>query len=329
MAKRDYVSEIAEIRGRTGPHDWDNGITKLLFLTTAAEKIQHEGEELGYFPVAAIAALEVYFRWEINGLIDSGDARYVNSLKVDDLPLKITHELLVAVHGKRITIGELVAHAVRLSDLDGIDGTMGRLLGVNFLDLVKDSRDPELRREHGEGAPAVIRDPSQTFARVKRTFELRHIICHEAHLSSPVSIAEVKQLCSSCYEFARASRYAIAHHQNPNAPLTLNEAYLAASGRVRALENEMNAVEKEILSALPSSERRWFEEMQRSWKVFVENEGDFIASQQMNGNRGELYKKSNCEGLYKARLKHLTEYAAKLDVAYPTESASGADPKIA
>jgi hypothetical protein len=48
------------------------------------------------------------------------------------------------------------------------------------------------------------------------------------------------------------------------------------------------------------------------WKVFVESEGDFIASQQVNGNRGELFKKSTSEGLCKARLNHLTEYAGRL-----------------
>jgi hypothetical protein len=312
MAKRDYVSEIEEIRSRTGSPNWNNGITKLLFLATATGKVEVEGEQLGYYPVAAIAALESYFRWEIKGLIDSGDPRFLNALRVDDLPLKISHELLVAVHGKRITIGELVAHAVRLGDLDGINATMGKLLGAGFLDLVKDSRDPESRREQGENAPTVIRNPNETFACVRRTFELRHIICHEAHLSNPVTIDEVKQLCASCYEFARASRYAIAHHQNPNAPLTLDEAYQAASERLRLLEDEMKVVEKRILSELPLTQQKWFEEMQRSWKVFVESEGDFIASQQMNGNRGDLYKKSTSEGLYKARLNHLTEYAGRL-----------------
>ena len=116
--KRDYVGEIEEIRGRTGPSDWDNGITKLLFLITAASKLQTENAELAYYYVAAIAPIEVYFRWEIKRLIDSGDPRYLNNLKVDELPLKITHELLVAVHGKRITIGELVAHSVGLSNLE-------------------------------------------------------------------------------------------------------------------------------------------------------------------------------------------------------------------
>ena len=312
MTKRDYVSEIEEIRSRTGPPHWDNGITKLLLLATATKKVQQQGEELGYYPVAAIAALESYFRWEIKGLIDSGDARYLNALRVDDLPLKISHELLVAVHGRRITIGELVAHVVRLNDLDGINGTMGKLLGMSFLDLVKDSRDSDLGHEQGKNAPTVILNPTETFARVKRTFELRHIICHEAHLSIPVTLDEVIQLCSSCYEFARASRYAIAHHQNPNAPLTLNEAYQAASERLKLLENEMNAVEEQIYSALPPLEQKWFEEMQRSWKMFVENEGNFIASQQMNGSRGQLYKKSNSKDLYKARLNHLTEYAGRL-----------------
>jgi len=84
----------------------------------------------------------------------------------------------------------------------------------------------------------------------------------------------------------------------------------------------MNAVEERILSALPSSSQKCFEEMRQSWRAFVENEGDFIASQEMNGNRGELHKQSNSEGLYKVRLNHLTEYAAKLDVERPAVATS-------
>ena len=73
--------------------------------------------ELAYFPVAIIAAIETYFRWEIRRLIDSlVTERYVNSLRVEETPLRISHDLLVAVHGERVTIGKLIAYSVRLSN---------------------------------------------------------------------------------------------------------------------------------------------------------------------------------------------------------------------
>jgi len=308
-AKRDYVAEIEEIRRRTGPSSWDNGITKLLFLSMQTARLETEGEELAYFPVAAIAAIESYFRWEIKGLIDSGDVRFINNLKVDELPLKLSHALLVAVHGKRVTIGELISHSVRLNNLDAISKTMGQLLGTDFLALVKDARDPELRRKQGESAPTVLPSADESFARVKRTFELRHIICHEAHLSSPVRLDDVKELCSSCYGFARASRYGVAYQVDPYAPLTLQDAYEAASERVRVLNVEIQAVEKSISSGLPSVMQNTFDAMQQAWRLYVARESDFNASHHMNGNRGALYEQLATESLFKARLDKLKEYA--------------------
>jgi hypothetical protein len=316
-AKRDYIAEIEDIRQRTGPSAWDNGITKLLFLSMQAAKLEAQSEELGYFPVALIAAIEVYFRWEIKSLLDSGDLRYINNLKLDDLPLKLSHDVLLAVHGKRVTIGELVAHSVRLSNLEAISKTMGELLGTDFLVLAKSARDPELRRSQGENAPTILLSPGSTFGQVQRTFDLRHIICHEAHLRSPVQLGEIKDLCSSCYEFARASRYGIAFHIDPGAPLTLNEAYEAARSRVRVLEGEIQAVEKDISSRLVPPMQDAFAAMQNAWRLYVAREGDFDASHHMNGNRGALYAQLGIESLYRSHLEKLKDYSMKYDPARP------------
>ncbi|HUO36244.1 MAG TPA: hypothetical protein VMU43_14745 [Candidatus Acidoferrum sp.] len=316
-ARRDYIAEIEEIRDRTGPPDWDNGITKLLFLCVQSAKLETESEEVGYFPVATIAAIESYFRWEIRRLIDSGDARFINGLTIEELPLKLSHSLLIAVHGRRISLGELIGHSARLNNLDEINKTMSQLLGTDFLVLVKDARDPELRREQGQNAPTIITSANDTFESVKRTFELRHIICHEAHLAGPVRLTEAKQLCLSCYEFAQASRYGIAYYKNPDAPLTLEEACKAAKGRARVLDNEIRSVEAGILSTLPLPMQKVFQEMQNAWRLFVQRQAEFDASPHMNGNRGVLYEQLTIESLYGTRLNELKKYTEKAKGAAP------------
>jgi hypothetical protein len=310
-AKRDFVGEIQEVRGRTGPAEWDNGITKLLFLCTQMQTLQKESEQNAYFLVACVAAIETYFRWEIRRLIDSADAQYINNFRLEDSPLKISHDLLVAIHGKRVTIGELIAHSARLSNLDAINKIMSQLLGTDFLDLVKDAREPESRREGGD-APTVIRSLGDTLTRLRRAFELRHIICHEAHLMTPVRLDEVRELCSSCYEFVCASNYGIKYHENPNAPLTLEDAYEAARERVRVLEIQIKAIEELITSKVDPLMHQAFDAMQSAWKLYVEREADFNASPHMNGNRGALYEQLAIESLYKKRLDKMKEYAGKV-----------------
>jgi hypothetical protein len=307
--KRDFVGEIEEIRSRTGPPDWDNGITKLLSLCMQMKTLEHESPELAYFPVASVAAIETYLRWEIRRLIDSNGARYINNFRVDESSLRIGYDLLVAVHGKRVTIGELVAHSVRLNNLEAINKTMSHLLQTEFLDVVKSARDPESRREKGETAPTVITAASDTLARVKRTFELRHIICHEAHLGVDVRLAEVKELCPACYEFVLASRYGIAYYEDPDAPVTLEEACKAARERVEALDIQLKAVENRIISKLGGPPLEAFNAMQNAWRKYVEQEAGFDASHHMNGNRGAFYEQITTERLYNTRLEEMKKYA--------------------
>jgi hypothetical protein len=175
-AKRDLVTEIEEIRGRTGPSGWDNGITKLLFLCTQVNKLTDETEEQSYYPVACVAALEVYFRWEIRNLIDSGDARFIRNVRIDELALRIDHDLLIAVHGQRVTVGDLIAHAVKLNNLDAVNKSIGQLLQADFLDLVKNARDPEERRAQGENAPPIIRSISDVLTKVRHVLSASHYL---------------------------------------------------------------------------------------------------------------------------------------------------------
>ena len=312
-AKRDLVGEIEEIRSRRLPSDWDNGITKLFFLCEQTRRLHQEDEQNAYFLVASIAAVETYFRWEVLSLIDSGGDTHISNLKLDDLPLRWGHDLLLALHGRRVTIGELVAHSVRLSNLDAIAKIMSQLLQIDFLALVKDARSPELRREEGLNAPTVIRSATETIPRVKRAFELRHVICHEAYLNVPVSCDEVKELCCACYTFVLASHYGIAYYKNPNAPLTLAEAYDAAEKRVGVLDAKLKEIERLIRSNLAPPMPDAFDAMQEAWRSYVEREAEFNASGEMNGNRGLLYARLASENLYRKRLTELREYARRID----------------
>src|SRR4029077_11097832 len=130
-------------------------------------------EEQSYYPVACFAALEVDFRWEIRNLVDSGDTRFIKNVRVDELQIIIDHDLLIASHGKRVTIGELIAHSVSFSNLDAINRTMGQLLRADFLDLVKNARDSEERRAQGENAPLILPSISDTLAKVSKSADER------------------------------------------------------------------------------------------------------------------------------------------------------------
>lgn len=306
MSKRDYIGEIEQIRNRTGPSEWDNGITKLFWLSEKVKLIS-DAEENAYFIVASIAAIESYFRWEIRQLIDSGNESYVNNFRLNEL-FKLNKEHLVAVHRRRVTVGELAAHSVRLNNFGAICDIMTQLLGTDFVALIKGARYPEPKANNGEVAQVVIGSFPDMKKRLDRTFELRHMICHEAHLDSETTAEEIKELCATCYRFVLASRYSISLFDDPNPPRTLSEEIASAAEELKALESLLESEEHRITSDLHDPlAKDAFGRMQHSWRQYAQHEGEYDASLHMNGSRGAVQYKRSLIYLYKRRLDDLED----------------------
>lgn len=286
--RRDVLAEIEEVRSRmTAVDDFDSGILKLLTILMSTEKLKSDAQEdelHAYFIVACIAAIETYFRWQIRRIIDSGDERFLNNIRLDDLPIRLSHDVAVALIGKRLTVGELVAHSVGFSSFEQVAGFMTRLLATDFVRLVAETR------EAGHPEKPVLEDPAQVIADVKRALELRHIICHEGQRMHSIPNTEIKRLSSSCYMFARGCHYAVARFLNPAGPTTREDEYRATSIKEEALRSSLKSVEETFAEGHLhlKMEQEAFRAMEDAWSAYVDREAVFFASLQMNGNQGGL-----------------------------------------
>lgn len=286
--KRDLLAEIEDIRSRTTAiDDVDSGMLKLLSIMMSTEKLSDDGQEdelHAYFVVASIAAIETYFRWQIRRVIDSGDRRFLNNIRLDDLPIRLSHDVAVALTGRRLTIGELVAHAVGFSKFEQVVGFMTSLLATDFVLLLETTREPE------DPETPVLKDTAKIIADVKRALELRHILCHEGQGTYPVPNSEVKRLSRSCYIFARGCLYAVARFLNPSGPVTRENAFKLTTAKEGVLQDSLRALEATFAGDHLHSqmEQGAFHEMEEAWGTYVRREATFFASVQMNGNQGEL-----------------------------------------
>jgi len=128
--KRDIVTEIAAIRARSfrfaGTTPWRMGRLRSAFT----EDAQLDQELLRYFPVGIVACVEGFFRQAIKELLDSGGPfyqRFASSAQSKDLKLDL--EVIAAITGQTVTVGEIAAHHLPLSSLDPIESIMAVLLG--------------------------------------------------------------------------------------------------------------------------------------------------------------------------------------------------------
>ncbi|RJS91988.1 lysozyme inhibitor LprI family protein [Salinisphaera sp. Q1T1-3] len=280
----DIIQEIADVRQRRRFGKAMPELIMRLFALEQAFKNQpsHQDELINYFPVALIACLEGYFRMAIKDLVDAGEPFLSNAEKPAS-SIKIDFSILRAVHGRTITVGELVSHGVKLSRLDHVDAALSHLLGNGFLDVLRTVSDRWEHEVKGEERAPILQEPDKTFADVSRMFELRHIICHEIPSAYEISREEIERCFESCASFLRAADELLSESMNPGAPLTQTAMNIAAG---ESLENK----QKELAEAISSLETKLdekgveaFRKSQDSWVAYSEAWADFVADESASG----------------------------------------------
>ena len=141
-----------------------------------------------HFPIGGIACIEGWFRMAVADLINHGNP-YRNNIK-EYKDISLTIESVLAIQEQSVNIGELVAHFIKLRDLENIIGNLSFIIGKDFVPLFEATQvSPCSSKTVGE---AFNKDA--IFDGVEKSFELRHIFCHE--LASKVKYN--KQLIENC-----------------------------------------------------------------------------------------------------------------------------------
>lgn len=211
---RDLIQEIIEVRSRRGSDVLFEPFIRLSQIESSFESRQALSPELlRYFPVGLVACLEGFFRIAIKQIVDRGGVYLDNAEKLF-ATVKPDFNALKALHGQKITIGELAAHQVPLNRLENIQSHLSTLLGKDFLKELRSVTEPQWLMEE-EAPQPILPEPDTTFASVTRTFELRHIICHELATKFDVSLAELERCVFGTVLFLKAAQAYLEEVLNP------------------------------------------------------------------------------------------------------------------
>jgi hypothetical protein len=280
---RDIIQEIADVRQRRRFGSAMSELPMRLFALEHAFKRHDkiETELTRYFPVALIACVEGYFRMAIKDLVDSGEPFLTNAERPAS-SLKLDFSLLRAVHGKAVTVGELVAHGVQLSRLEHIEAILSSLLGRGFLDALRTTTDRWAHEIKGKPVAPILSRPEDVFADVARTFELRHIICHEIASAYEIESEEVARCFESCASFLRTADELISETIHPGAPLTQTDMNIAAGESLNEKKKRLAEAITVLKSRLDESEWVAFEEAQVNWQLYCNSWANFVAGERAN-----------------------------------------------
>ena len=192
MRHRDYISEIeaklSHLHARSPREELFHrrvfAVVRMMRTARQLEKTSElRPEMLRASAIGYIACVEGYFRIAMANLIDGSPvyranvARFADSLRSADL---------IALYDRKVTLGHYVAHLLPINNVSDIDGNMSKIIGQDFLHLVKRHRIgvPE--------SPPLGKISPKCVMYLDSLFKLRHVFAHELATKFPVRARSIE-----------------------------------------------------------------------------------------------------------------------------------------
>lgn len=221
--------------------------------------------------------MESLFREVVKQLIDFGYPYSKNAEIFNKSEIKFDFKIVTQIQGKTISVGDFISHLLPLSNLEDINYTMTNLIGEDFLSSLKSVVDSWHDDETQTYEP-IIKNASAVYQDVKKTFELRHIYCHEFTGIDIVEPEIIKRCFYNTKLFLEATSCLIRHLIAPTAPKTQAAMNKLAFDEFNQAEAEMNKIYEQVLNILSIGRKGQLEEAQNQWVEFREKQVDFLAN---------------------------------------------------
>ncbi len=139
-----------------------------------------------------------------------------------------------------MTIGEFVSHILPCNNLDDINSNLSTLIKIDFLDSLKKYNRKSIFDEVNETSKMFRDNSSQIISDIKRTFELRHIFCHEFFANVKIAPEEILGCLQSAEIFLSHVNDFIWNLLHPDAPETQLEMNMKAGKDFELIDNELS-----------------------------------------------------------------------------------------
>ena len=154
--RRDYIKEIETKRAHDGREIF--GVLRLGFIRNAFERVKEDAELRRYFPLALIALLEGFVRHSLRTLLDHKAEclrQFLGSTWAKDQRFDLG--ILTAIAGRKISVGELVAHLIPIKSFETVDSALSAALGQSFAVQLRTVRKmtPEYQPDNESNVPVL------------------------------------------------------------------------------------------------------------------------------------------------------------------------------
>jgi hypothetical protein len=275
---RNIINEITLLKGRSeygSRHEFTSRLEEI--QRTIQENLEiggtHNKELFRYVPIATVACFEAFFRSTIKELIDFGKPYSDNVVKFNQAKnVKFDFDIVNAIQTKTVTVGEFISHVLPCNNFDDINHNLSTLAKIDFAADIKQFNkgsefDPQnISKTFYDNYGQIVQD-------VKRTFELRHIFCHEFASNFKIDLNEIIRCFENSKIFLTQTNLFIWALLYPDAPETQFEMNEKANKDFEKIDNELKILIKEIISATKKDEfnntnEPMFLESIEKWKAY-------------------------------------------------------------
>lgn len=279
LKTRELIDQIIEVRERRQfNHAMSELFSRLSRLERAFEKRDIANEELlKYFPVALVACMEGYFRLAINQFIDEGQPFLDNASELIS-KIKFDFDIVKALNEKKVTVGEFISHHISFNNLEQISSNVSKVIKRDFL---KELRNVCAGWKHeilGKEKVSIIQDSEKVYRSVARTFELRHVICHELASGFTFSSEEIEECFSGTVLFLKAADELFYEILHPDPPLTQSAMNVRAGEILENVSAELENLNQDICGRLEGQEVVEFLKVDSAWQAYMKLHADFEAN---------------------------------------------------
>jgi uncharacterized protein YecT (DUF1311 family) len=245
-------------------------------------------------------------------LIDLGSPYSENAAEFNKArDIKFDFRAVQAIQGKTVTVGDFTSHLLSFNNLEDINNNMSIVIGEDFLKKLK-STIPEWALDELK-AKSIDELSSEIYRDVTRTFELRHIYCHELALSEEVDTEIIYRCFDNTKLFLNATDTLVWNLIAPNAPTCQAEMNERAYKEFEEVDAELRVRCDQILANLEDEAKAEFQEMNEAWQKYRELKAKASADVFKGGTAWPLVYYSELYSVTKARLDDMNKESEFLD----------------
>jgi len=253
--RRNLINEIKANKSRSefySRYDLNSRLNGIdyAFKENLNYNADFDNELLKYIPIATVACFEAFFKSVIKELIDFGKPFSDNAIKFNQSKtVKFDFEIINAIQNKTVTVGEFISHILPCNNFEDINSNLSTIAEIDFAESIKTFKTESIFDDSKSSSNEFIDNSDQILADIKRTFELRHIFCHEFATNVTIDKNEILRCFLHSKIFLNQTNDFIWHLLYPNAPETQTDMNIDASETFKREENKMSELISTIKEA--------------------------------------------------------------------------------